>query len=99
MRIGHYIPGLANPGGIRRYIGRVVEAQERAGHDVVLFDPSPVQVTAGGGAAVEAAGEGEEGDVLAGGEGMRVDVLHAHKPLARGSSRVPLIRTVHEHTP
>jgi glycosyltransferase involved in cell wall biosynthesis len=98
MNIGHYMPGIWDPGGIAGYIRRVSEAQREAGHAVCFLDPTgryaaepdpgrrPILVDPG-----ELAGRARE---------LGLDVLHLHAnvdPWPRGGPQA--VRTVHEHRP
>ena len=92
MRIGHYAPKIWAEGGIATYIRRLGEAQAGAGRDVVYFGNAH---EAGGGTNDFIGVEGAA-DLFRRAEGLRLDVLHLHKPVdVLPPSPVPVVRVVH----
>ncbi len=97
MKIGHYIPGIWNKGGVASYIRRVSEEQKRIGHDVVFFDLRSSYL----------AGNEHDKTILAENEAevfqrcaeQQIDILHVHSVLSSSAPTVPTIRTVHGHQP
>lgn len=89
--IGHYAPNLWASGGIATYVRRMGEAQAAAGHEVVYFSASPAHRGERNTVIVI-----NEADLYEQAAGLRLDLLHLHKPVADpDASPVPLVRTMH----
>lgn len=99
MRIGHYMAGIWDQGGIAKYLQRVSRAQREAGHCITFFDTLPTYteynipeerpVVVSAQDLVRQAGE------------RGLDVLHLHTavdPLPRADN-LRMVRSVHEHRP
>lgn len=99
MKIGHYMLGIWDQGGIARYLQRVSRAQRDAGHSVHFFDTrrdyaefaDPLERPI----VVEPRELGRRAKELG------LDVLHLHTGIepAPSGEGVPVVRTVHEHRP
>ncbi len=99
MRIGHYMEGVWDPGGVSGYIRRIAAAQRADGHEVFVLDTRP------GSRPDPETGEQpivarDDTDLFAKARGLRLDVLHLHGPVSSlPSDRVPTLRTLHGHSP
>ena len=98
MNIGHYMPGVWDPGGVGAYLRRVGRAQRVSGHQVVFLDCFDRYADVGDPldrpVVVEPRALGERARALG------LDVLHLHAGVperVQGSPRV--VRTVHDHRP
>ncbi|HSH94206.1 MAG TPA: glycosyltransferase family 4 protein [Roseimicrobium sp.] len=97
MRIGHYMTGIWEPGGIASYIRRVSGEQVRLGHEVVYFDLEEARAQLSGNNVNYCS---DESEMLRRAADLKVDVLHVHCLVsAAEKSTVPFIRTVHGHQP
>jgi glycosyltransferase involved in cell wall biosynthesis len=98
MVIGHFTPGLWEPGGISAYVRRLGEAQQAAGHTVLYFDlldkDSPQARRAGTTYCTN------QMDVPAAAKREGAEILHLHRDFPIGDPpAMPMIRTIHDHTP
>ncbi len=99
MRIGHYMEGVWDPGGVSGYIRRIATAQRSAGHEVFVLDTRP------GSAPDPETGEPplialSDADLFTQAGDLRLDVLHLHAPVSvLPANRVPTLRTLHGHSP
>lgn len=102
MHVGHYVYGLNEPGGVRGYVLAVAAAQRRRGLRVSLLDHAERRETG--------APSGEDVRFVAGPADLEqavralgIDVIHAHGNLPLGlwdgPQGVPLVRTLHGHSP
>lgn len=103
MRIGHYMTGLSDPGGIGNYIRRVSRAQREEGNIVVYFDHLSRLPDARPDAKTEAQNviyAESDADLLRKAAQADVDILHIHTTVEVGADApVPVIRTLHGHQP
>ncbi|HVK12264.1 MAG TPA: glycosyltransferase family 4 protein [Gemmataceae bacterium] len=99
MRIGHYMEGVWDPGGVSGYIRRVAAALRAAGHEVFILDTRP------GSRPDPATGEApiiarDHADLFARALELRLDILHLHCPATvLPDDRVPTVRSLHGHSP
>ena len=98
MKIGHFMPGIWDSGGIAAYIHRVAAAQRDAGHTVRFLDCRSTYAADldPNRRPVVLAPE----DLASRGRDLGLDVLHLHAsvdPMPQGGPRV--VRTIHEHRP
>jgi glycosyltransferase involved in cell wall biosynthesis len=100
MKIGHYVPGIWENGGVASYIRRIGESQVNLGHDVVYLDihaPGP-DVSAALRTATVAIGLTSQLFPIA--KSLGLDILHVHTVLPPSAVvTVPTMRTVHGHQP
>lgn len=99
MRLGHYMTGIWDPGGIASYIRRVGEMQRGDGHAVYYFDQRsfarPTDDEARGVIYVE-----DDDNLMEIAAEMKLDVLHTHMLVgAIGKRPIPILRTLHGHQP
>jgi glycosyltransferase involved in cell wall biosynthesis len=99
MKIGHFMKGIWAGGGVGSYIRRVGEAQAKIGHEVVYLDLA--DSTALDKANANVSYINKEGDLLREARKLGLDVLHLHgvSNIAPGISDVPVVRSIHDHTP
>jgi glycosyltransferase involved in cell wall biosynthesis len=98
MIIGHYTPGLAEPGGIAAYIRQLGRAQQAAGHEVLFFDLLRTAKSQDHRADVIYCQN--EAEVPAAALRRGAQVLHVHRDFRLGDPPpMPIIRTIHDHTP
>jgi len=99
MKIGHYMVGVWDQGGVAGYLRRVAHAQREAGHTVQFFDSRPDYADHDDPSMRPIVVGPRELADRANAEGM--DVLHLHErvdpaPLGKG---IPVVRTIHGHRP
>lgn len=100
MKIGHYMQGIWQPGGIATYIRRISEAQAQEGHAVVFYDLASCRAMNGGGPHPPVSYVDSEARLFAQAGADGLDMLHVHTGLSqRVPSGLPVIRTVHGHQP
>ena len=95
MRIGHYMRKMFEPGGIASYIRRISKGLEERGHEIIYFDlasdvvesPEHVERLA------------DESHLGRRARDLGVDVLHLHCDVRTVPTEVPVLRTVHTHSP
>lgn len=99
MKIGHYMRGIWEKGGVASYIRRISAAQEAEGHEIVYFDSlAPESSQPVHDRPVRFVRNDAELTSLA--ASMCLDILHVHTAIAAGTrTSVPTIRTVHGHQP
>ena len=99
MRIGHYMQGIWNRGGIATYIHRISTAMLAAGNTVHYLDAWPVT-----GAQSEAVDlpivVGDDNDLFVQARALGLDILHLHATVSVLPPRgIRVIRTVHGNNP
>jgi glycosyltransferase involved in cell wall biosynthesis len=99
MKIGHYMPGVWDQGGIASYLRRVTAAQRDAGHTIQFFDSRPQYADFDNLVHRPLIVKPHELAGRAMAEG--VDVLHLHSTIdpLPAVGKMPMFRTVHEHRP
>jgi glycosyltransferase involved in cell wall biosynthesis len=98
MRIGHYMIGLSERGGIAMHTRKVSTAQLAAGHEVVFFDLERCRKPSADFPDIHYVPD--ENSLLTKAEKLGVDILHAHILLEHApKSKVPVLRTLHGHEP
>lgn len=102
LRIGHFMPGIWEPGGVAAYIRRVSGEQARRGAEVLFFDSKPRSASSDRADAVERPVIRVEDavDLYRRAARLRVDVLHLHEAVTPAPpSQLPAVRTLHGHRP
>ncbi len=98
MRIGHYMRGIDSPGGIATYIFLIVQAQLAEGHQVFLFDTSPMTLDLVGKSFLRVVLNDEdlyEQAIL-----CNLDILHLHCSISKlPPPNLKIIFTIHVHYP
>jgi len=99
MRIGHYMQGIWDRGGIATYIRRISMAQRAEGHTVKYLDTLPFT-----GAQDEAVDVpivvGDRNDLFIQAKALKLDILHLHTNVSvLPLDRTPVIRTIHANNP
>ena len=106
MRIGHYMRNMFEPGGIASYISRVSESLRAMGHQVVLFDR--LEPDGNPPAASESLRKDDvvytsnDEELFRKAREARLDLLHLHRAVdskALAGAGLPVVRTVHTHSP
>jgi glycosyltransferase involved in cell wall biosynthesis len=98
MIIGHYTPGLEEPGGIAAYIRQLGHAQQAAGHEVLFLDLLRTAKSRDRRAEIIYCENEAEVPVAALRRGAQV--LHVHRDFLLGDAPpMSIIRTIHDHTP
>jgi glycosyltransferase involved in cell wall biosynthesis len=95
MRIGHYMRKMFEPGGIASYIRRLSAGLRGRGSEVVYFDlasermetPETIEYLA------------DETETGRRARELGVDVLHLHCAVREVPRGIPVVRTVHTHSP
>jgi glycosyltransferase involved in cell wall biosynthesis len=99
MRIGHYMSGMWDQGGVASYIRRLAAAQIRHNHTVFLFDrkASSARDLAGTTLTPRIVPTGH--DLFAEANRLDLDILNLHQVVDALPDRlpVPTIRTLHNH--
>lgn len=97
MVIGHYMRNMWQGGGIASYLRRLTTGQIAGGHRVIFLDlMQAVKEKDRKEGTIYCAGEG---DVMAKARRAGVELLHAHCALACEMEGLPMLRSVHTHSP
>lgn len=94
MKIGHYMPGIWDPGGIASYIRLVSTAQKEAGHEIFYIDYINHSSEKSKDLVYIADGEELYQTALK----LNLDLLHLHTHIPFSNPTVPTIRTLHGHS-
>jgi glycosyltransferase involved in cell wall biosynthesis len=98
MRIGQYMEGLNDPGGIATYIYRLSQAQLAAGHRVYFFDTRPINLKLV--AEDDKIVICDDDDLYRQAALSKLDILHLHTSISKLPPQgLPVVRTVHGHNP
>jgi glycosyltransferase involved in cell wall biosynthesis len=95
MRIAHYMREMFEPGGIASYIRRISAAQKQLGHEVLFFDRLPQKHTSPEHVEFII----DDIDLMLEAQVRKLDILHVHCDVDLFTFKVPVIRTVHTHSP
>jgi glycosyltransferase involved in cell wall biosynthesis len=99
MRIGHYMQGISDPGGVATYIRRLSQAQREAGHTVYFLDTRPSLDPEDEKGDLPIAVQSDT-DLLVQAGSLNLDVLHLHTTIGvLPPPDLPVIRTLHGHSP
>jgi glycosyltransferase involved in cell wall biosynthesis len=97
MVIGHYMRNLWQGGGIASYVRRLSAAQRAQGHTVWFFDAA--DAVAPGQRAGDVVYCDQEAQVMGQAMTRGVQVLHTHCALPLQADMLPVLRSVHTHSP
>lgn len=99
MRIGHYMSGILDPGGVATYIHRISLAQQGQGHTVCYLDNRHTDPAARGDRLQPVVVRDDAG-LFAKAVALELDVLHLHLGVGcLPPQGLPVVRTVHGHHP
>jgi glycosyltransferase involved in cell wall biosynthesis len=99
MRIGHYMQGISDPGGIATYIRRLSQTQREAGHTVYFLDTRPSLAPNDDAGDLPIAVQ-SDADLFAQTRSLNLDILHLHTTISvLPPSDLPVLRTLHGHSP
>jgi glycosyltransferase involved in cell wall biosynthesis len=99
MRIGHYMQGINDPGGVATYIRRLSQAQRKAGHTVYFLDTRPSLAPSDEAGDLPIAVQ-SDADLFAQARSLNLDILHLHTTISiLPPPDLPVIRTLHGHSP
>jgi glycosyltransferase involved in cell wall biosynthesis len=95
MRIAHYMRKMFEPGGIASYLRRISAGLRARGHEIVYFDLASDAVPSD--EHVERLTS--DADLSHRARELNLDVLHLHCDVRAVPAGIPVVRTVHTHSP
>ncbi|MBD1834033.1 glycosyltransferase family 4 protein [Cyanobacteria bacterium FACHB-472] len=99
MRIGHYMYGIWEPGGVASYIRRLSAAQIAAGDAVYFLDNQTNTSVPNSGTELPIFVR-DDRDLFTQAKALRLDILHLHTDISTlPDERIATIRTIHGHKP
>lgn len=99
MRIGHYMHGVWDRGGIATYIRRISKAQKAAGHTVSCLDTRPFSNAQDEAEDLPIHAQNDQ-DLFIQAKALELDILHLHTSVnVLPPGCTPVIRTIHSNNP